>query len=41
VDVEAVKSITGTASGAASVRHLGNPTELVVQTSGAATVRRK
>lgn len=41
VDVEAVKSITGRASGAASVRYQGSPATLAVTTSGSASVRRK
>ena len=41
VDVEAVQSITGGASGSASVRYHGNPTTQAVQTSGSASVQRK
>ncbi|MBI3468253.1 MAG: DUF2807 domain-containing protein [Planctomycetes bacterium] len=41
VDVEAVQSITGGASGSASVRYHGSPTRQAVQTSGSASVQRK
>ena len=41
VEVEAVQSISGSASGAASVRYHGNPTTQAVQTSGSASVQRE